>query len=94
MDLMKSGLVKSGPVGNRRTTVNVPQVNTQVEADLICEALVREIGRGPRWQAVREAWAALLVVRRMSEDMQAERVHLAGASGVGTDARSLGGSPR
>lgn len=49
------------------------------EADLVCEALVREIGNAQRWSAVVEAWEALLHVRRMSRDMQAEADHLAGA---------------
>lgn len=46
------------------------------DADLICEALVKEIRRGPRWCAVVEAWQALLVVRRMEKDMSDERAHL------------------
>lgn len=49
------------------------------EADLICEALVKEIAAGGRWSAVVEAWQALLTVRRMSRDMEAEHKHLSGA---------------
>lgn len=49
------------------------------EADLICEALVKEIARGGRWIAVVAAWEALLTVRRMSKGMEEERVHLAGS---------------
>lgn len=56
------------------------------EADLICEALVREIGRDTRWMAKVAAWQALLSVRRQSEGMESERRHLAGsASGAGTN---------
>lgn len=50
------------------------------EADLICEALVKEIGRGGRWCAIVEAWQALLTVRRISKNMDDERAHLTGAT--------------
>lgn len=56
------------------------------EADLICEALVREIARGPRWKAITEAWQALLVVRRMAEDMEKEASHIAGSGSFGAGA--------
>jgi len=42
------------------------------ETELVCEALVREIGRAKRWQAVVGAWHALLNVRRMSKAMAEE----------------------
>lgn len=45
----------------------------EVEGDLICEALVREIGQASRWVAVREAWQALLTVRRMQKEMLDEQ---------------------
>jgi hypothetical protein len=38
--------------------------NIQREEDLICEALVREIGGASRWSARVEAWEALLSTRR------------------------------
>lgn len=47
------------------------------EADLICEALVREIGRAQHWTAAQEAWDALLHVRRMHKDLSAEAAYLA-----------------
>ena len=52
-----------------------------VEAQLICEALVREIRDAERWSAVVEAWEALLKVRHMARDMERELEHLgAGAT--------------
>lgn len=47
--------------------------NFETEADLICEALVREIGRANRWIAIREAWLALLSVRRMAKQLNEEQ---------------------
>lgn len=66
------------------------------EADLICEALVKEIGRGGRWCAVVEAWQALLTVRRMSKDMEVERTYLSGAGMASSagDLRSMSGTAR
>ena len=55
------------------------------EADLVCEALVREIGRAQRWQAVKEAHDALLTVRRISNQMAVEQRHLAGAQQQGAE---------
>lgn len=54
--------------------------NPSNEADLICEAILREMARGGRWKAIVDAWQALLTVRRMGDAMQAERVHLSGAA--------------
>lgn len=48
------------------------------EADLVCEALVREINSASRWTAVVDAWQALVHVRRMAREMEAEREHLSG----------------
>ena len=48
----------------------------QTEEDLICEALVREIGRASRWSARVEAWQALLSTRREGESLRREREHL------------------
>lgn len=42
------------------------------DADLVCEALVREIGRAKRWQSVEEAWLALLHSRRMAKELDDE----------------------
>ena len=42
------------------------------QGDLVCEALVREIGRANRWKAVQEGWDALLHVRAMQEQMMNE----------------------
>ncbi|KKL65499.1 hypothetical protein LCGC14_2154390 [marine sediment metagenome] len=42
------------------------------EADLICNALVNEIGRTPTWLGVVEAWRALLRVRRMARGLRTE----------------------
>ncbi len=42
------------------------------EESLVCEALVREIGRADRWSAVMDAWKALLHVRRMAGGMHKE----------------------
>lgn len=50
------------------------------EADLVCEALVREIGRAGRWSAIVEAWEALLTVRHMQRQREREDAHLAGGS--------------
>lgn len=50
------------------------------EADLICEALVREMGRNTRWKAKVEAWQALLNVRMQQDAMSAEQRHLAGSA--------------
>lgn len=44
----------------------------QDEADLIAEALVREIASAQRWSAVVDAWNALLRVRHMSRQMLEE----------------------
>jgi hypothetical protein len=49
----------------------------QREEDLICEALVREIGRASRWSARVEAWRALLSTRREGESLRREQEHLA-----------------
>ena len=45
----------------------------QREEDLICEALVREIGRASRWSARVEAWDALLSTRREGQSLRDER---------------------
>lgn len=50
--------------------------NIQTEEDLICEALVREIGRASRWSARVEAWTALLSTRREGENLRREQEHL------------------
>ena len=42
------------------------------EEALICEALVREIGRAGRWSAVIDGFNALLHVRHMADNMQKE----------------------
>lgn len=65
-------------VEEKATALNDVRPNN--EADLICEALVREIARGGRWMAVVDAWQALLTVRRMEGNMTAERKHIAGAA--------------
>lgn len=57
--------------------------NPVSEEDLICEALVREIGRATRWQAKVEAWSALMRVRADANLMRAEHERYAGAAGVG-----------
>lgn len=67
--------------------MNIARPNN--EADLICEALVKEIVRGGRWCAVVDAWQALLTVRRMDKDMKAEADHLSGAALGGAVAGSL-----
>lgn len=41
-------------------------------ADLVAEALVREIGRAERWQSIEAAWVALIHTRHMADQMQAE----------------------
>jgi len=43
---------------------------------LICEALVREIGRAQRWSAIEEAWSALLHVRQMGENLRQEEENI------------------
>lgn len=53
-----------------------------IESEQICEALVREIANATRWTAVVDAWKALLAVRRMARDMEAERAHLQGSFAV------------
>jgi hypothetical protein len=45
----------------------------QTEEDLICEALVREIGRANRWSARVDAWEALLATRREGESLRQEQ---------------------
>ena len=50
------------------------------DESLICEALVREIGRATRWTAIVEAWEALMYVRLMAAAMASERDHLATGS--------------
>ena len=47
-------------------------MSTANDADLICEALVREIGRAKRFSAMREAWLALAAVRRVASQMEQE----------------------
>ena len=42
------------------------------EESLVCEALVREIGRAQRWSAVMDGWEALLRVRHMADAMHVE----------------------
>lgn len=39
------------------------------QRDLICEALVREISIANRWQAVVEAWEALVHVRQLAKSI-------------------------
>lgn len=55
---------------------------------LICEALVREISRAPRWTAIVHAWEALLSVRQMAHTMRQE-THLHHSFGVWGDEASL-----
>lgn len=43
------------------------------DEQLVCEALVREIGKAKRWTAVVEAWKALLKVRHMADELKSER---------------------
>ncbi len=53
--------------------MKTPPVNTlETEEYLICEALVREIGRAERWQSISAAWTALLHVRHMAKQMRNE----------------------
>ena len=52
------------------------------EGQLICEALVREIGQAKRWLAVVEAWQALLHVRRMEDHRQWEMEKLRGKTSL------------
>lgn len=52
------------------------------EMELVCEALVREIGSATRWSAVREAWFALLHVRHMWKQIHGERDHSAGSNSM------------
>ncbi len=47
-------------------------ISIKDEADLVCEALVREMGRASRWQSVSEAWHALLHVRGMAKRLTEE----------------------
>ena len=53
----------------------------QREEDLICEALVREIGRASRWSARVEAWDALLSTRQEGEMLRNERIPKIGVQG-------------
>ncbi len=47
-------------------------ISIKEEADLVCEALVREMGWASRWQSVSEAWHALLHVRGMAKRLTEE----------------------
>ena len=49
------------------------------EESLICEALVREIGKAKRWSAIIDAWQALLYVRLKAKELQKEYKKLHGA---------------
>lgn len=42
------------------------------EESLVCEALVREMGKADRWSAVMDTWEALLHVRHMANAMHIE----------------------
>lgn len=46
------------------------------QADLVCEALCKEIASASRWSAVENAWYAILQVRRMEKSLVAEQAHL------------------
>lgn len=62
------------------------------EADLVCEALVREIAHAGRWSAVIEAWQALLAVRRISRTMAEEQAILSGqAQSPGRSCEAING---
>lgn len=59
-----------------------PNSELQREADLVCEALLREIERAKRWQTIKTAWGAIQTVRRqerrliedqMSDDAQLQQ---------------------
>ena len=63
--------------------MNVIRPQIENEADLIVEALVKEIARGCRWSAMVEAWQAILTVRRIAGNLEAERKHLSGAGVAG-----------
>jgi len=43
------------------------------QGDVICEAIVRELGNCKRWSAVQEAHRALLNVRRMQKQLSDEQ---------------------
>ncbi len=52
------------------------------EADLVCEALVREINRASRWSHVLDAWRALLNVRRIEDELVKEQASQIREGGV------------
>jgi len=54
----------------------------QREEDLICEALVREIGRAPRWIARVQAWQALLSTRDAGKELREENCKVHGSAVV------------
>lgn len=53
-----------------------PRDDINREADLICEAILREIDRAGRWSHVTDAWKALLTVRRMEKELTKEQNYL------------------
>ena len=53
------------------------------EEQLVCEALVRELGRAKRWSAVLEGFTALTHVRHMAAAMHNEAQKFAEARGEG-----------
>ncbi len=73
--------------GDAKLTNREIRINERpaAEADLICKALVKEIGKAPTWLGVVEAWRALLRVRRMSKELRAEHNYHLGSCGDGVE---------
>lgn len=65
---------------------NKPADRMDNEADMICETLVREIARGPRWVAILDLWRALQTVRAIADDLKAEQHYIRTADTAGASA--------
>jgi hypothetical protein len=54
------------------------------DADIVAEAILREMARAKRWQTVGTAWEALLNIRRMYDSMLEEIKQQEGSYNSGT----------
>jgi hypothetical protein len=59
-----------------------PETDLEREVSMVCEGIIREMGRATCWVAVRDCWQTLEHVRMMANGLLAEmHTNVANASG-------------